>query len=348
MRHFVFAIMFLALASFFSLQAVAQEEETSEQAQIPQMEGLTQGQLPWERAYDEALLQGRDAYNEERWEEARDAFRRAIQISPERPAAYRNLARSFHWMARYPEATAYYDHYLRLAPEADDAEQIRSERRTTASRSGGDLWQIPSDQRMALRSLERELDLGRGVTAGGGGGWALYQTLMRMGYAEPELSTYRRRLEENILAEFEERLSPADAFLPVMRSESWSVQRQRLEALQELARREGLIDFVERRTSVVEAAEALLDGRYQRATALALEAAGQNEDLGFVGWYRVMALERSGHPQQALDALEELLEAGAFGSQVDRRIVVLQAQLLQQVGRSEEAARIYVQILSGD
>ncbi len=347
LSSFVIALLLYVVPAMTAVaeeSASAATEEEQERAQ-PVMDGLLGGQWAWEKEYDRALLEGRDFYNDEALEEARKAFIRAIQIMAEEPAGYRNLARTYHWLGKYPEATTFYDHYLRLAPDAGDIDVIREERRSAASRSDGELWTVPGDQRMAHRSLVRELEDGRAITTGGGGAWGLYQTLLRMGYAAPELAGLRQRLRAKLVEEFEERLVPEDSFLPVLRINGWELQRERLTALEELARDEESLQQVRRRGLVVETAEALLGGRYQRAAEKAAQAAVENRDLPFVSWYQVVALEQARQPQQALDALEDLLREEPFDAEAMRRVNVLRGQILQQLGRTEEATEIYRGVL---
>lgn len=334
----IFALVSMAL--FLSVSVAAAAEE-------PLMEGLTGGALPWEESHDQALLEGRDAYNSDNLEGARRAFTTAIQAMPEAPAGYRNLARTLYWMGEYGEATAFYDHYLALAPEAEDRATIEQERRATASRSGGEEWELPGDQRMALRSLERELADGRGITAGGGGAWGLFQTLLRMGYAAPELAILRRELEEKLYEEFEERLAPEDGFLPVLRSDGWDVQAERLGAIEELTRRESRLEWAERRRGVVRTLEGLLGGRYREAADLASRAARENRDLSYLRWYEAVAREQARQPGEALDVIDDLLYRGTFKGEARRRVEALRGQILQQVGRNQEAAEIYRELLLG-
>ena len=316
-------------------------------AEEPVMDGLIGGEQPWEEVHDQALLEGRQAYNSDDLEGARRAFTAAIQAMPAEAAGYRNLARTLHWLEEYAEATAFYEYYLKLAPEAEDRATIEQERRAAAARAGGAQWSLPGDQRMALRSLERELAQGRAITAGGGGAWGLFQTLLRMGYAAPELAILRRDLEEKLFEEFEAQLQPREGFVPVMRSDGWQLQAERLGAIEELTRRESRLAWAERRRQVVQTMEALLGGRYAQAAELGAGAARENRDLPYLRWYQALAYEQSRRPAEALDLIEDLLFRGSFEGEARRQVEVLRAQLLQQMGRNEEAAKVYREILLG-
>lgn len=291
-------------------------------------------------AYDAILAQGTEAYNGGDYETARQRFIEAVQVLPERAQAYRNLARANFWMERYAEATHHYDHYLRLAPQAADAEQVRSERRMAATQAGGEGYVVPGSQRQALEALERELNRGQALTASGGGAYGLYRTVLRMGYAAPELGSVQARLAQRLLDEHDARLlGEASGLVPTLTQADWAVQRERLQLASELTGDVLVADMVERRLMVVEAAEALVDGRYERAARRAGEAAEANPDLRFVGWYRVAALAAGAQPAEALTALDRFRAQAGWDEATDARAGVLRAQLLQALGRYEEAAR---------
>lgn len=311
----------------------------------PVMDGLTGGDTPWERAFDEAMLQGREAYNSENRERARDAFVEAIQILPQRPAPYRNLARNYNLMGEYPEATEYYDHYLRLAPEAEDREMIRQERRGTASRSDDEPWTPPASQRMARRAFERELDSGLALSEQDGGAWGLYQTLLDTGYASPQLARWQRDLEQMLRRELEAKFEPHDGFLPLLDEQGWALQQERLNALQSLTRSEQGLEFVARRQTLVVAAQAILEGAGDDNVERAKEAVEANEDVPLVRWFELLALEQAQQPQKALEVLDELLDAELFSEAGAMRARVVRAQLLQQLDGVDEAVEEYQQIL---
>ncbi|TXD35842.1 hypothetical protein FRC98_14295 [Lujinxingia vulgaris] len=309
-------------------------------AQVSEVEGEFAENGDRQNAYDAILAQGTEAYNGGDYEGARQRFVEAAQVLPQRPEAYRNLARANFWMERYAEATHHYDHYLRLAPEAADAEQIRSERRMAANQAGGEGYVVPGSQRQALEALERELNRGQALTASGGGAYGLYRTVLRMGYAAPELGSVQARLAQRLLDEHDARLlGEASGLVPTLTAADWAVQRERLQLASELSGDALLTDMVERRLMVVEAAEALVDGRYERAIRRAGEAAEANPDLRFVGWYRVAALAAGGQPAEALTALDQFRAQAGWDEATDARAGVLRAQLLQALGRYEEAAR---------
>lgn len=335
----------MVVIGLFAASTALAEEAENDAEDRPQMDGLTGGDTPWERAYDRAMLDGREYYNADEREAARDAFVRAVQILPGNAAAYRNLARNYNLMGEYADAAHYYDEYLRLAPDADDREVISRERRGAAARGGDEPWTVPADQRMARRALQREIDDGRGLTDGGGGAWGLFGTLMGTGYAAPDIEDLRRQVEQKLLDELEEEFRPRDGFLPVLDRDGWALQGQRLEALGELARDEASVQFVERRTTLVNAVTSLLDESYEEVVEMTAAARRENPDLAFSGWYRVVALETIGQPGKALEVLDEMVEEEAFEGTALRRVEVVRAKLLQQQNNADEAAKTYRRVL---
>ncbi|TXC75963.1 hypothetical protein FRC91_10725 [Bradymonadales bacterium TMQ1] len=314
--------------------------EVVDEAQGLEKQGESVGGGERSEAYEAILAQGTSAYNGGDYETARQRFIEAVQVLAERAEAYRNLARANFWMERYAEATHHYDHYLRLAPQASDSEQIRSERRMAATQAGGEGYVVPGSQRQALDALERELNRGQALTASGGGAYGLYRTVLRMGYAAPELGSVQARLAQRLLDEHDARLlGQASGLVPTLTQADWAVQRERLQLASELAMDELVADMVERRLMVVEAAEALVDGRYERAARRAGEAAEANPDLRFVGFYRVAALAAGAQPAEALTELDRFRAQAGWDEATDARAGVLRAQLLQALGRYEEAAR---------
>ena len=329
------------LVSFLVTFPVAAEESE----QTPTMDGLIQGEMPWEQAFDAAMLAGRDHYNAEERREAEEAFVQAVQILPDQPAPYRNLARNYNLMGNYAEATAFYDQYLRMAPDAQDREIIERERRGAAMRAGEERWREPASQRMSLRALERELEVGRALTPGGGGAWDLYQALLESGYAAPRLRELRNGLIQILVDEVEAHWEANDGFLPVLSEQDWALQQQRLSALKDLVRSQQGLEFVHRRMALVEAVEQILGEPGDEIVDMTRKAVEKNADLSFAPWYLVVALERVGRAEEALQTLDDLLATEVLDGQTRRRAQVIRAQLISQVGDVEEAVQVYRSVL---
>lgn len=314
----------------------------------PAMAGLTGGDAPWEQAFDEAMLDGRDAYNDGDWEGAIRAFTAAIQAMPENPAGYRNLARSYNLDGQLNRATAYYDDYLELAGDADDADDIRDERRGAIARGGDDPWTVPASQRMARRTLERELDAGRAVNERGGGALQMYRRLLDQGYVRPDLDRLRQRLVRALADESSQQFEPVDGFIPLLDEETRELQRQRLTALGEQTRSDDELRWARQGERLLEAVQALEDGDYDTVVELIEQMVddGVDDRFGYVAWYRVVALKERGDYDEALEALDELHDRGLFADRGQRRLEVMRAVLLQRVGREGESAAVLQQVLA--
>lgn len=325
--------------------AQAQDSEPAEEVQeAPVMDGLVGGQMPWEQTFDTAMLAGRQAYNSGDWEGAADAFVTAIQVLPEEAAPYRNLARTYHFMGDYRRATEYYDHYLRLAPEAGDVDQIQQERRGAASRAGDEPWRLPAEQRLALRALDRELDDGRALTAGGGA-WRLFESLLSMDYATPEIARLRARLERKVGDEFDDKLAVDDGFLPVLNGDDWALQRDRIQALENLVRSEEARDELVHRRAVVDAGSALVAGDYEASLAASEAAMEGPLEYRFAGWYGAVALAQMERFEEAIERLDEVVDQQVFEGPGQQRAQVVRAQWMRQIGQTEEAAKLLGQQL---
>lgn len=306
---------------------------------------VTGEESPWEREYDEAMAEGREAYNAERRQEALDAFVQAIQLYPTRPDAYRNLARNYNLMGEYAKAVRYYDVYLELAPNADDVEVIDAERRGAIARGGDEAATTPADQRFARRALDRELAEGRAVTERGGGAWSMYRTLLDTGYAAPDLDRLRARLEQKVTDEFRAELAPEEDFIPVLSVGQLDLQLRRLEVLEMVSRSEERLQFVESRRQLLDGIQSLLNGDYETAVSRLERAESVNEDLEWVARYRIGAHERAGEPEEALRLVERLIAEGSVTGVDRRRAEVLRATLLGRLGRHDEAAEIFAGLL---
>ncbi|QDG52591.1 hypothetical protein FIV42_18165 [Persicimonas caeni] len=297
--------------------------------------------------YDVVIKVANSAYNDGKYKEAARGFIQAIQSRPERAVPYRNLARTYFWQSQYAEAVAYYDMYLRLATDADDRKQVQSERRLASSRAGEQVWTTPEPQRQALGALEEQLEKGAAYAPGGGGAWGLYNTLLRTGFAQPELAKLRRRLVSKLLDEFEGTLVPdANQPTPRLDLDAWQLQQERLEAARQLTHDEALLAIIERRSALVGVGLALLNGQYDEVVATAGPALEKNPDMPFVRWLQITALVEEGEHEKALDAVEALAKqlAQTRPNQLGYA-KILRASILQRMGRGDDAADLYLGLI---
>lgn len=300
-----------------------------------------------DKLYEAALRQGNTVYNSGDYEGAVDAYTSAIQVGPQKATAYRNLARALFWSSQYAAAAQAYDHYLRLAPNAEDIEQVKAERRLAAERAGDAVYTLPEPQRLALEALERELESGHAYTSGGGGAWALYETLLRTGYAEPGLAQVRSRLARRMLDEFDAHVTPtANQLTPRLDLEGWQLQAERLTAAQTVADDPVLHEVLKRRSSVVEAAISMLTSQWSDAASLARLARVSNPDLDFLVWFEATSLIHAERYDEALTLLDDVARNHLERDREKLDYVrVLRALALQRLDRLDEAASIYLDVL---
>ena len=303
------------------------------------------GQPASDRLHDAALKRGNAAYNGGDYNEAISAFVDAIQANPSRPDAYRNLARSYFWTGDYPAAVEFYDHFLRLAP--GDHDKIKAERRLAADRAGGRLYSPPESQRLALQALENELESGRAYTSGGGGAWGRYETLLRTGHAAPGLVKLRSTLTRRLVDEFDANLIPRTGQItPRLDLDDWQLQAERLAAATRIADDPGMLDVAKKRSTIAEAAIAMLTSQWDTAADLAQLARQSNPDQTFIVWFEVTCLIGAERYDEALLSLVDH-EKSLPESDVARRdyIRVLRAVTLQRLDRDADAATLYLEVL---
>lgn len=297
--------------------------------------------------WHEVMTRANTAYNDGQYERAQELYIRAIQSEPSRASTYRNLARAYFWQDSYAAAVHYYDHYLTMEPGADDEEAIRSERRLAASRASDEPWTPSEAQRLSRQALDRELNSGRAFTDGGGGAWALYETLIRSGYAQPDLAQVRARLTRAIMNEFDAAVMPESGDLvPRLSLEEWQTQAQRLDAARQVTTESSVREMIERRSALVETGIAILNNPSEQTAELARLARVKNPDLGFVSWYEIVAMAESDQLEASLIALTEFArELHQEHPEHLDHLKVLRAIILQRDGRKEDAAGIFRDLL---
>ncbi len=322
MRHFIVAILLLILPAAVHAEAFDREA---------------------------AVKSGNTAYNSGDYATALRWYTQAIQADPNQATTYRNLARTYFWQDQYAAATAFYDHYLRLAAaDAPDLEQVKAERKLASTRAGEDVWTIPDNQRLARQALDTELQNGKAFSEGGGGAWGLYETLIRTGYVQPDLAQLKSTLTRRVLDEFEGLLQPqGNDLVPQLSIEAWQLQSQRLAAARAVVLDPTLGAMIDRRSTVVEAGLALLGGRTAKAVDLAKLARKENPDLKWIPWYEIVAQTRAGAHEAALENLE------SFSRQLRQEnpgqlpyATTMKAIILQRLERWDDAAQTFEIVLN--
>lgn len=294
-----------------------------------------------------AMKVANNAYNQSNYDAARQGYIKAIQTNPVQPAAFRNLARTYFWQEQYTAAAHYYDHYLRLAKTAEDFEQVKAERKLAASRAANEVYSLEESQRLTRIALDRELDGGQAYTEGGGGAWGLYQTLLRTGYAEPDLAQIQAMLARSLLDEFDSSVLPdATDLVPRLSLEEWQLQAERLSAARKVTQDKAVRDLVDRRSTLVETGIAILTNQPEEAAELAKLARTRNPDLAFVAWYEIVGLTEAGKHREALEALKDFSRTllDARPDQLDH-LAVLRGLIQQRLEQSQDAASTFRGVL---
>lgn len=207
----------LAASAFIAPDAAAQVGPTVEN--------------PWQ--------QGRAFYGEENFTEARRYIIEAIQREPNVAIYYLGLARTEYWLGHFDNAVYYYDIYLvdlaQQIPsdvrEADMPSRVRGEReaangaRTMPTASP----QAPQASTAARAAFDARVTEGPILTSTGGGAVAMYEAMLRAGYANPDLVDVKERLATALLREAGEVVGDHDAALPVLSLAQWQTQQERLD-----------------------------------------------------------------------------------------------------------------------
>jgi hypothetical protein len=235
-----------------------------------------------------------------------------------------------------------------MNPPPVDRDSVSAERRLALARSNQEVLEFSEAQKLTLGVLQKELDKGRAYSPGGGGAWYAYQTLLRTGFAHPDLIAIRARLARRLLDEFEALLLPEEhQITPLLELEDWNHQAERIEAADSVVREEALKDVIARRRKLVEAVNALLQGEPHHAAQICQEARAANPDLRFASWFEIVSLIRASSLEladQRLDSFMDRLRAEA--PEELGHADLLKVIILQRTGRHREAAQTYFDILS--
>lgn len=297
--------------------------------------------------FSRLMDEGRNAYNDSKWKRAAQLYRRAAQVAPERPAAYRNLARAHFMNENYARAATLYEQYLELAPASADTSRIERERKLATHRAGEDVWTRPDSQKRVLEALRDALTEGEAYTEGGGGAWALYKALLRTGYVHPDLGHIQTRLRERLLEEFKQRATPeSDQPTPVLSLQDWQRQQRRLEAARSLTGDSEVRSKIDDRMRIVETALALLNGRSEEAAEHAASAREANPDMDVLRWFEVAALvgaEQYDRAEERLDAVSA--ETEDLSESKRRYLQALRAIVAHRRGDAGAAADLYRRVL---
>jgi hypothetical protein len=162
---------------------------------------------------DEAnpFQRGRELYNSEQYAQAIPYLVEAAQREPSRGDLYLALARSAHWANNFDLAVFYYDIYLGrfadraelTAPPRDRKDKIAQERDSAnkGRKNPSAPAKGPEAQETIRTALLAKLEDGVALTNSGGGAHALFQSLLRAGFARPEITDLRNKVRAALLEE---------------------------------------------------------------------------------------------------------------------------------------------------
>ena len=305
---------------------------------------------------------GRELYRSEQYDQAIPYLIEAAQREPSRGELYLALGRAAFWANNFELAVFYYDIYLGrfadraelTAPPRDRKAQVQSERDSAdkGRKSPGTAVKAPEAQETIRTALLAKLEDGVALTTSGGGAHALFQSLLRAGFARPEITELRNKVRAALLNEAM-LFAPAKArSMPALSLQEWGTQKERLKLWQDLgakttaAPREGDAKRVSAALDTAEGQAAYLNEDYDRAysafrraherdatylpATFGLLNALYRQSSGIAGWEKV------------LDDAKKVVGAdaalGAF-------IPVYRAAFLSRAGDREKAAAMLGEVL---
>lgn len=309
---------------------------------------------PWNRT--------RELYRQGDWQNALRYATEAAQRDPDEPRYYLAIARIHFYLQNFERAIWFYDTFLELTealgvdyPDASSRERARGERISAQSRLADRSAPIeePTTFRQVREAFLERLEAGPAVEGSSGGAWGTFQSLLRVGYAAPDLAELRRRFEEAARAEGMMIFEQAAPTLPTLSAEAWRAQLVRFA---EPSRRlpaplpfdgggadagEPALNEQERERR---AYVALIDGQlaylrqsYAQATSSFREATelSPRSTLAWCGLMNALLAQRQTAPRELREALREMLE------HVDEAALraFYQAAVNEQTGDSEGAAQ---------
>ena len=184
---------------------------------------------PWAEA--------KDAYRVQDWEAARRLAAIASQRDPEEPRYYFALARILFQQGNFEDAVWFYDVFIELAqnqgvdfPGSYALERARAERsaanqqRANPERPAKE----PEQQRRVREAFLERLTNGP-VVSSEGGALATFQTLLQLGYADPDLARLRVLLQDAATREAHQLLYSNNGQLPVLGTTALETQLRRYE-----------------------------------------------------------------------------------------------------------------------
>ncbi len=306
---------------------------------------------------------------DERWQEARQAYAdgdyetalpggiAAIQQSPATPEYYLGVARILFQLERFDDAVFYYDidldHFGPLLPPDTPDRQSVSRAREERNTANGSRQQPsvppagPDSQNQARAALETRIEEGTALTASGGGALAIYDAMIRSGYARPDLLPLRARLRECILEEANLFVSSARLVMPALSIEQWTTQRNRMRRYVELAPEAVQTVAATPESDAGRAMLLMADGQleylnqdYSDAATAFRQAIEADPSVlpSWIGYLNALYGQQVGRTQSAQSALADFgAVAEAAGGEAPMLHAIYEAAFIAQSGRRADA-----------
>lgn len=185
----------------------------------------------------------RDAYRNQDWDSARRFTAAASQRDPEEPRYYLSLGRIAFQQGLFEDAVWFYDvflEYTRLSNKQFSGsyavERARAERDSANTRRSNPTApsKEPEAQVRVREALLARLNEGVVLSETGGGALATFQTLLQVGYANPDLTQLRNAVDAAANAEAFRLLQGTEAQFPELSYELWQRQARRYDATRQL------------------------------------------------------------------------------------------------------------------
>lgn len=188
---------------------------------------------------DDPWALARDAYRNQDWTNARRFTALASQRDPEEPRYYLSLGRIAFQQGLFEDAVWFYDifdEYARLSGQSYSGsyavDRAKAERESANTRRDhpAQVAREPDAQVRVREALLARLKEGSVLGEGGTGALATFQSLLQMGYANPDLKQLRAAIDEAANAEAARLLKREDGRIPVLSYEQWQQQSRRYDA----------------------------------------------------------------------------------------------------------------------
>lgn len=310
----------LLLISVCAVFGLSLSEASTALAQSSSTSSSQNVEDPWARA--------RDAYRTQDWDSARRFTAIASQRDPEEPRYYLSLGRIAFQQGLFEDAVWFYDVFLEYARLSNTeysgsyAVDRASAERVSANTRRDDPDAPPKEPNAQVRvreALHARLKEGVVLNDGGGGALATFQSLLQMGYANPDMKQLKSALDSAANAEAARLLRGDETRLPQVSYEAWQQQARRYDATRQLMRAPIPFDGGEATVEVPapnRAYRALAEAQMQyllqnwgNAERRFREAIAEKPDLSLAHQGLLNALLSSRQPVQA--ELDEALQAFA-------------------------------------